>query len=183
MGREDNRSYELELESEMRTFFRRYYTHCRYVSSSSQPLDGLDLDAFGSATLSNLHLDLRPYMNRSPVTIRRECAASRAHQVFVNLNMRHLFVVDAHNYVVGMITREDLDRAAGHGWWRVAPIAEQPKKKSVSKIMSKVFSGLNFASKGNQPPTTPTTTPMAKDSHGEIQPQHKPTPSRLGPHH
>jgi CBS domain-containing protein len=95
--------------------------------------------------------------------------------------MRHLFVVDAHNNVVGMITREDLDRAAGHGWWRVAPIAEQPKKKSVGKIMSKVF-GLGFASRGNQPPTTPTTTPMATAQLGEIQP-YKPPPSRLGQHH
>ena len=165
----------------MRTFFRRYYTHCRYISSSSQPLDGLELDAFGNETLTSLHLDLRPYMNRSPVTIRKECAASRAHQVFVNLNMRHLFVVDAHNNVVGMITREDLDRAAGHGWWRVAPLAEPPKKKSMGKkIISKVF---GFASKGNQPPTTPTTTPMAKEfpQEGSLPAHH--TPSRLGPHH
>ena len=108
----------------MRTFFRRYYTHCRYISATTQvscwggersfalgassnssansvfsflsalrdavpplaqPLDSVNFEAAGGMAgvdLSALFLDLRPYMNRSPVTIRKECAASRAHQVW-----------------------------------------------------------------------------------------------------
>ncbi len=38
VGREYSANYELELETEMRTFFRRYYTHCRYVSATRQVL-------------------------------------------------------------------------------------------------------------------------------------------------
>lgn len=37
--------YEFELENEMRTFFRRYYTHSRYISATATPLDNLNLDA------------------------------------------------------------------------------------------------------------------------------------------
>lgn len=52
----------------MRTFFRRYFTHARYISATAQPLDELKLDGVhaGSTTLdlSNLYIDLRPYMNR-----------------------------------------------------------------------------------------------------------------------
>lgn len=135
IGREQNNDYELELDSEMRTFFRRYYTHARYISATKQPLDELNLDVN-----TQLYVDLRPYMNRTPITIRRECAASRAHQVFVNLNLRHLLVVDSHSNVVGIITRKDLDHAAGHGWWRMSHVAEPPNKKGViSKISNSAF--------------------------------------------
>ena len=69
----------------MRTFYRRYFTHNRYVSATATPLDALQLDASapGAAPvdLSQLFLDLRPYMNRSPFTVHKDCSASRAHQV------------------------------------------------------------------------------------------------------
>jgi chloride channel 7 len=66
----------------MRTFFRRYFTHNRYVSSTATPLDALQLDAGGAARdLAGLYLDLRPFVNRSPFTVRKDCSASRAHQV------------------------------------------------------------------------------------------------------
>lgn len=58
-------------------------------------------------------IDLRPYMNRTPFTVRKDCAASRAHQAFISLGLRHLLVVDNRNNVVGVITRKDLDHAAG----------------------------------------------------------------------
>ncbi len=55
-------------QTEMRTFFRRYYTHARYISATKQPIDELKLDGThaGSTTLdtSQLYIDLRPYMNR-----------------------------------------------------------------------------------------------------------------------
>ena len=87
VGREPNEKYELELETEMRTFFRRYYTHSRYVSATVLPLDSLHLDTPGSVIdLNSIYIDMRPYMNRSPFTIRKDCSASRAHQVsFVNI--------------------------------------------------------------------------------------------------
>jgi hypothetical protein len=37
------RRYELELENEMRTFFRRYYTHSRYQSATQDALVQLHL--------------------------------------------------------------------------------------------------------------------------------------------
>jgi chloride channel 7 len=64
----------------MRTFFRRYFTHNRYVSATATPLEALQLQN-GSVDLSSLFIDMRPYMNRSPFTVRRDCSASRAHQV------------------------------------------------------------------------------------------------------
>jgi chloride channel 7 len=68
------------MQTEMRTFFRRYFTHNRYVSATATPLEALQLQN-GSVDLSSLFIDIRPYMNRSPFTVRRDCSASRAHQV------------------------------------------------------------------------------------------------------
>lgn len=68
------------MQTEMRTFFRRYFTHNRYVSATATPLEALQLQN-GSVDLSSLFIDMRPYMNRSPFTVRRDCSASRAHQV------------------------------------------------------------------------------------------------------
>jgi chloride channel 7 len=74
----------LRLQTEMRTFFRRYFTHNRYVSATATPLEALQLNqGLGgvSVDLSSLYIDMRPYMNRSPFTVRRDCSASRVHQV------------------------------------------------------------------------------------------------------
>lgn len=73
-------------QTEMRTFFRRYFTHNRYVSATATPLEALQLNqglGSGSVDLSSLYIDMRPYMNRSPFTVRRDCSASRVHQVRV----------------------------------------------------------------------------------------------------
>jgi chloride channel 7 len=52
----------------MRTFFRRYFTHARFVSATAQPLDELKLDTLHAGStrldLSQMYIDLRPYMNR-----------------------------------------------------------------------------------------------------------------------
>jgi len=75
------------LQTEMRTFFRRYFTHNRYVSATATPLEALQLNqglggvGSGAVDLSSLYIDMRPYMNRSPFTVRRDCSASRVHQV------------------------------------------------------------------------------------------------------
>ncbi|WIA21477.1 hypothetical protein OEZ85_000682 [Tetradesmus obliquus] len=129
VGREYNEKEEIDLETEMRTFFRRYFTHNRYVSATATPLEALQLQN-GSVDLSSLFIDMRPYMNRSPFTVRRDCSASRAHQAFVLLGLRHLIVVDAQNRIVGICTRKDLDHAAGHGWWRMSAQAPKPSRHS-----------------------------------------------------
>lgn len=54
-------------------------------------------------------------------------------QAFVSLGMRHLVVVDAQNRIVGMITRKDLDHAAGHGWWRMSAQAPKPNRRPPSR--------------------------------------------------
>jgi chloride channel 7 len=162
---EDPRAREAELETEMRTFFQRYFTHNRYVSATSAPLDALQLDdgvvwegaagggggggggggspppsqAAGAATpanpLAGLYLDLRPYMNRSPFTVRRDCSAARAHQAFVGLGLRHLLVVDGSTAAAcGVITRKDLDHAAGHGWWRMSAVAPKPHRAAAGTL-------------------------------------------------
>ena len=49
----------------------------------------------------------------------------------MGIGLRHLLVVDpSHRHVVGMITRKDLDRAAGHGWWRVSTLPELPRQEA-----------------------------------------------------
>jgi hypothetical protein len=53
-------------------------------------------------------------------------------QAFVGLNLRHLLVVDQSNRVAGIITRKDLDHAAGHGWWRMGAQAPKPKQESAA---------------------------------------------------
>lgn len=132
-------------QTEMRTFFRHNFTHARYISAAGQTIDALHL-ADATVNLDNLYLDMRPYMNRSPLTVRKDCSAARAHQVFVNLGLRHLLVVDVHNHVVGMITRKDLDHAAGHGWWRMS---HQPTGgDQAHKELSKIAKGLNAVGLG-----------------------------------
>lgn len=143
IAREACDKIEVELETEMRTFYRRYFTHNRYVAATAAPLDALQLEITNAngerIDLSQLYLDLRPYMNRSPFTIRKDCSASRTHQAFVQLGLRHLIVVDSHNIVVGIITRKDLDHAAGHGWWRVSAMAPKPKNNVLNKMFNNDF--------------------------------------------
>lgn len=78
-----------------------------------------------------MYMDLRPYMNRAPLTVRRECCAARAYELFVSLGLRHLCVVNEHNEVAGIITRKDLDHASGHGWWRMSKIAPSPEQHEI----------------------------------------------------
>jgi chloride channel 7 len=62
-------------------------------------------------------------------------------QAFVLLGLRHLIVVDAQNRIVGIITRKDMDHAAGHGWWRMS--AQAPKPHRRPKPGSKKATGIN----------------------------------------
>ena len=48
--------------------------------------------------------------------------------MFTLLGLRHLCVVDERSHVHGIITRRNLDHAAGHGAWRRNKIAEAPER-------------------------------------------------------
>lgn len=154
---------EEEVDAEMRRFYRIQHTHHRFMATTEEMVDELELDwvhnlltprynaqsaqrqapDFGSnfdrpglrnvlgLPVNCLYLDLRPYMNRAPLTVRQECSGERAYQVFTSLGLRHLCVVSDHNQVVGLITRKDLDHASGHGWWRTTKIAPGPERHNI----------------------------------------------------
>ena len=48
--------------------------------------------------------------------------------MFTLLGLRHLVVVNEVSHVRGIITRRDLDYAAGHGSWRRNKIANAPER-------------------------------------------------------
>ncbi len=52
--------------------------------------------------------------------------------MFTLLGLRHLCVVDENSRVRGIITRRDLDYAAGHGAWRRNKMAPAPDPVSPS---------------------------------------------------
>lgn len=63
-----------------------------------------------SDTESELFVDLRPYMNPAPFSLRETARLSRVFRLFRGLGLRHLVIVNRFNQVVGMITRNDLTR-------------------------------------------------------------------------
>nr|XP_024217492.1 H(+)/Cl(-) exchange transporter 7-like [Halyomorpha halys] len=65
----------------------------------------------------NQTLDLRPYMNPSPYTVKLDASLPRIFRLFRGLGLRHIIVVNDVNEVVGMVTRKDLAR---YRTWRHA---------------------------------------------------------------
>jgi len=53
-------------------------------------------------------VDLRPYMNKSVVTVQNTFSFREVFQVFRTLGLRHLPVLNEHHEPVGIITRKDL---------------------------------------------------------------------------
>ena len=103
---------------------RRPTTTARDSSSASSPVV-LPSPSF-PPSLSDCFVDLRPFMDRAPLSVRPECPAERAHAAFVSLGLRHLPLTTAEGLVCGVLTRKDLDAAAGAGPWRRSRIAPAP---------------------------------------------------------
>lgn len=71
-----------------------------------------------SSSALQTHLNLEPFMDCGMITVRPETPAAYCHHMFVTMSLRHVCVTKSSGDVVGIITRKDLDRAAGEGWWR-----------------------------------------------------------------
>lgn len=123
------------LEDAMRAYHFCHHPHRRDLTSRPEAIDELDLGSIlgldtsiestcgvteesGSKShtteisIETLLLDLRPFMNRAPLTVRGECSAQRVYVIFRTLGLRHLCVTDLNSRVVGMITRKDLSFAS-----------------------------------------------------------------------
>lgn len=87
---------------------------------------------FSSSRLTEMmadsYINLSPFMDLGMITVRPDTPAAHVHQMFVTMSLRHLCVTDSLNGILGIVTRKDLDRAAGHGWWRSNKIAPDPPK-------------------------------------------------------
>jgi chloride channel 7 len=92
-------------DAAMRTFHHRHHFGDRGVSCSAAAVERLGLSRREMATS---RVDLRDYMKIAPLAVHAECSAWRAAGYFINAGLRHLPVVDAHNRVVGVLTRRDL---------------------------------------------------------------------------
>lgn len=66
------------------------------------------LQSLSADDLEDVHLDLRPFMQRHPFCIQENASLPRAYRLFRNLGLRHLFVVPSHPEVIGIITRKDV---------------------------------------------------------------------------
>jgi H+/Cl- antiporter ClcA/CBS domain-containing protein len=53
-------------------------------------------------------VDLRPYMDSTPLTVPAQAPLERAYQIFTKMGLRHLIVTDDAHNAVGIITRRDL---------------------------------------------------------------------------
>lgn len=71
-------------------------------------------------------LDLRPFTNCAPVSVRESATVKRTYEIFRSLGVRFLPVVNRHNQIVGAITRSDLTPDA---------LAEKMTGKGVKKML------------------------------------------------
>jgi len=139
IAEEDIDCVELEqtLEHEMQTFHQRQGLWRRHTWSNKDALRELQIEGEIMQGISDslkhvsplhpggdqhpgaqLYLNFGPHMNKAPIAVRGECSAARAYSLFTALGIRHLCTIDGDNNVIGLITRKDLDHAAGTGWWR-----------------------------------------------------------------
>ena len=99
--------------------------------------DGDDLAGASPRTAASvLYVNLGPFMDKGKLTVRPDTTAIAVHRMFLALSLRHLCVTDGSGRVVGMITRKDLDNAAGSGHWRKNPVAPHPHRDDVVRSRS-----------------------------------------------
>lgn len=133
------------LEEAMRAYHFCHHPHRRDLTSRPEAVDELDLGSLSESHTSiestcgvaeesgsksptteisteALLLDLRPFMHRTPLTVRGECSAQRVYVIFRTLGLRHLCVTDLNSRVVGMITRKNLSLASKK------PIVHDPRR-------------------------------------------------------
>jgi len=89
--------------------------------------EGMNLSTASKSVLTDIYINLKPFMDRGMITVRPESPAAHVHQIFVSMSLRHLCVTDSSSRLVGIVTRKDLDRAAGPGWWRRSRMAPEPQ--------------------------------------------------------
>lgn len=77
--------------------FERHYP--RYPDVSAMVLSEEERD---------MYIDLRPYMDPSPVTVHVHAPISRAFRIFKGLGLRHLIAINDCSDVVGLVTRHEL---------------------------------------------------------------------------
>ncbi|EIE22417.1 hypothetical protein COCSUDRAFT_16693 [Coccomyxa subellipsoidea C-169] len=123
---------ELKLDRSMRMYHRHSDTQtcAAYLHASTAAHSSIYLH--NNLRQPRLYMDLRPFLDCGPITVRPETPAERAHMAFVSLGLRHLCVTDENSRVRGIITRRDLDYAAGHGAWRrnkMAPAPDLPAER------------------------------------------------------
>ncbi|KAK2078993.1 hypothetical protein QBZ16_002683 [Prototheca wickerhamii] len=99
---------------------------------------------------STAFINLEPFMACAPLTVRTATPAAEVHRLFLALSLRHLPVVDRFGIVWGMITRKDLDRAAGRGWWRVA---DAPPTPELGSPLRSAVPGHETRVEGGHPPS------------------------------
>jgi len=56
----------------------------------------------------SMYIDLKPYVNMSATVVHDVCSYTEAYRLFRTMGLRHLFVINKRNEVVGVITRKDL---------------------------------------------------------------------------
>ncbi|KAG7673304.1 hypothetical protein Ndes2437A_g01456 [Nannochloris sp. 'desiccata'] len=101
------------------------------VSAVAENESGVSYDAYPSSAAPTLYLNLAPFMDRGMLSVRPDTPATNLHKMFVALSLRHLCVTSDTGRVVGMITRKDLDNAAGRGPWRTNKIAPSPARQGM----------------------------------------------------
>ena len=113
------------------TALRAQYPHFLYVGDFECAVSEED-----QATCS---VDLRPYINAGPYIVHHNTSLQRLYRLFRGMGLRHLCVVDFHNRVVGMITRNDLMDSA-----LKARAQEVLQKRTTSRNSDPDTNGDNF---------------------------------------
>jgi len=79
-----------------------------------------------STTERGYHMDLRPIMNSTPITILHSTSLPQMFNLFRALGLRHMLVLDDENQVVGLVTRKDLARfRVVHGERELVQVTEE----------------------------------------------------------